>query len=140
MYRCQHFVVQELVGPQTYADLGEEMCWRLLDEPMLRTLDTFREQFGPITINNWSSGGPYKESGLRDLLTPTGAKYSQHKFGRAFDCKFKDLSPAAASAFILANPTKFPLLTTLEDVRFTPTWLHADSRNHSGSGILVVKP
>lgn len=42
--------------------------------------------------------------------------------------------------YILAHRDRFPYLTTLEDVRFTPTWLHFDTRNHNQQGIWIVRP
>lgn len=138
-YRCKHFIVQELVGPEFFAKWGDR-SWEWLQVPMLVTLDQVREKFGPVTVNNWHSGGQFHESGLRDFSTATGAGYSQHKFGGACDMKFGSVTPAEASAYILAHRADFPFLTTLEDVTVTKTWLHGDCRNHGKPDIWVVVP
>ena len=138
-YRCKFFGIKELVPPTIYAARGEA-AWELLRPDALRTLDLLREKFGICTVNNWAAGGTYKESGLREFSTSTGAKYSQHKFGGAFDCKFKSATPAEVAAYVLKHQGEFPELTTIEDVKDTPTWFHFDVRNHAGIYILTVKP
>ena len=39
---------------------------------------------------------------------------------------------------ILAKPEKFPLVRALENIKDTPTWIHADVRNHMKSGIWII--
>lgn len=140
-YRPEHFGIRELVPPDVYRDRGET-AWQLLDDRALEMLDALRERFGPITVNTWAWGGGYTESGLRRAQTSTGAEFSQHKFGRAFDCKFDDVTPQKVSEYIQANPEKFPYITTLENTDFTQgtyrDWLHFDCRN--GERIRVVDP
>ena len=91
-YRPRYFELRELVPPDIF-DARGEAAWELLDLRALVTLDALRERFGPCIVNNWHVGGPLRESGLRNPLTSTGACYSQHKFGRAFDCKFRHADP-----------------------------------------------
>ena len=134
-----NFALHELVPPEIFRSRGNR-GWELLDPYALRTLQTLRDVFGSITVNDWYWGGRFSESGLRGFATGTGAALSQHKFGRAFDCKFKTATPKEAHDYILAHPDRFPYLTTLEDVRHTPTWLHFDTRNHQHSGVLIVRP
>lgn len=137
-YRPANFVIQELVPPDVYQARGER-AWELLDVYALITLQRIREVFGPITVNNWHAGGAYKESGLRSFTTSTGAKFSQHRFGRAFDCK-GEKTPREMADYILAHPERFPYLTTIENPDATPTWMHFDTRNHHRVGIWVVNP
>lgn len=137
--KCQHFILQELIPPEIY-DLRGDAGWELLDPVALLSLDALRECFGPIVVNNWHDGGNFKESGYRSLTTPTGARFSQHKFGRAFDCKPQRVTPDEMSEYILTNATKFQHITTLEDVKKTVTWLHFDVRNNPQTVIRVVEP
>jgi hypothetical protein len=138
-YRPKHFALVELVGPDIFKERGDR-CWELLQPAALMTLDALRDKFGPITVNDWFAGGKYSESGLRQFDTTTGAKYGMHKYGGADDCKFKLVSPIEAFNYILAHPSEFPLLTTMEDATQTVTWLHFDVRNHGREGIWVVNP
>lgn len=138
-YRPTNFEIRELVPPDIFQAMGDR-SWELLDARALMTLQTLRDELGPILVNNWHVGGSFSESGLRSATTTTGAKYSQHRFGRAFDCKFKSVSPREAYEYVMANPQAFPRLTTLENIEATPTWLHFDCRNHSRTGIWIVNP
>lgn len=139
MYRTKHFRIEELVDPAIFQARGER-AWELLRPGPLRMLDLLREKFGRCTVNNWHAGGSYKESGLRRFDTGTGAKFSMHKYGGAFDCKFEGAHPAEVYSYVLENPADFPLITTVEDVAHTPSWFHFDDRNHSKDGIWIVKP
>lgn len=136
-YRPKYFQLHELVGPDVL-DARGEAAWELLDPRLLASLDRLRAFFGPISINNWMWGGGRTESGLRSALTSTGARYSQHKYGRASDCHFKQVTPQEAYERILANPEDFPLVTCLEHIDATPSWLHVDVRNCER--IKVVRP
>ena len=135
----KHFDIRELVPPEIHSVRGDN-SWELLDGRLIFMLDDLWDNVGPFVVNDWHKGGTYKESGLRSSGTSTGAKYSQHKFGRAVDAKFKNKTPQEAHAFILANPDKFPYVTTLEAIGATPTWVHCDCRNHNSPGIKVVAP
>lgn len=135
----KYFLAQELVTPDVYG-LRKERSYELFDGAALDSLIALREKFGPITVNNWHAGGTYKESGLRDPLTKTGALFSQHKFGRAFDCKFRNITVQEVFTYVVENPERFPLITCVEDVSFTPTWFHFDTRRHSRNGIWIIKP
>jgi hypothetical protein len=138
-YRPTSFVIQELVPPIVFNCLGGR-AWELLDPRATLTLQQLRDKFGPLTVNNWHTGGSYHESGLRSPLTTTGAKFSQHKFGRAFDCKFKGHTPREVAEYVLQHAYEFPQLTTIENPDATPTWFHFDVRAHSKEGIWVVNP
>lgn len=125
MYKCKHFKIQELVPPHVYEERGDK-SWLLLDARSLFTLDTIRDNFGPVVVNNWHSGGDRRWSGLRTPESPYYSPYSQHTFGRAFDGLLLSYDVEKARSFILANKEKFPHLTGLE---LGVSWLHFDTRN-----------
>lgn len=128
MYQCRHFIIQELVPPEVYRDRGEK-AWELLDERALRTLDALRDEFGPCTVNDWHLGGKRQWSGLRTHDCGVGAKYSQHIFGRAFDCLFRNYSAQAVRDVVLRKRKSFfPYINGME---LNITWFHFDTRNHS---------
>ncbi len=147
-YRPKHFVLQELVDPAIFKERGER-AWELLQPAALMMLDALRERFGPIIVNNWHTDGTswlpdptniFHESGLRTSATGTGAKFSMHKFGCAYDPKFKNVTAREVFNEILVRPESFPLITALENVEQTVTWLHFDTRNHNRDGIWIVNP
>jgi hypothetical protein len=136
MYKCKYFKIYELVPKHVYEDLGES-AWILLDSRALEMLDKIREFSGPLIVNNWKWGGDREWSGLRTPESPYGTSYSQHRFGRAFDCISSQKSSQELREHILNNPEDFPYIRGIElDV----SWLHFDTGNRPGKGIYTFKP
>jgi len=142
-YRPLHFQLHEVVTSDAIQVLGER-AWTLMDERILQGADWLRELFGSAVINGKFGGKTFKESGLRDPFTTTGAKYSQHKFGRALDLKFTKVSVKEVYNYILANQPEARAhgITVVENIKDTPTWLHIDCRllpeSYPKNGVLVV--
>lgn len=140
VYKCKYFDLKELFPPFIYNNTAnKEVLWWLMDSRILITIDMLRDKYGPILCNNWEQG--LRERGFRDPSTLTGAKYSQHKHGRAVDLSFYKTTVDAVRNDILNNPfaEEFKYITCVEiDV----TWLHIDVRNwdKTNDGILKVKP
>lgn len=139
LYRPEFFKLVELVNPRAFKERGER-AWEYLDPYALLTLDQLRKKFGPMRLNDWADGGQRDEAGLRDFLTKTGAEWSLHKFGKAFDPKPTKATPREVYDYVLAHPDEFPHITCVENIEATPTWFHFDTRNHGRSGIWVVNP
>jgi len=144
-YRPKHFALNELVPPDVIASRGEQ-AWQLMDDRILRGADWLREKFGPCVINGKFAGKGFTESGLRNPLTTTGAKWSQHKFGRAVDLKFLKVNVKEVYDYILANQPEARAngITTVENIVDTKgQWLHIDCRllpeTFPINGILVVR-
>jgi hypothetical protein len=138
----QNFILQEFIPPDIYAERGDKSI-ELLDNRIISLAQFFRDYFGSITINNWDSGGQYKESGLRSFTTTIGAKYSQHRFGRGADLKFTGTTPQKAYAEVLKNQKLFydKGLRVMENISATPSWLHIDVRITSKiNQIEIVNP
>jgi len=136
MYKCKHFKIHELVPKKVYEDRGEK-GWMLLDDRLLITLDKLRNAYGGITINNWFWGGDRQWSGLRTSDGPYYSPYSQHTFGRAADCIFKDTTAEEARQDILANPDN-PKFRDIMSIELETSWLHFDVRNCNR--IMTYKP
>jgi hypothetical protein len=144
-YRPKYFALNEVVYPGAIQARGEQ-AWQLMDDRILRGADWLREKFGPCVINGKFGGKGFTESGLRDPFTTTGAKFSQHKFGRALDLKFMKVTCTEVYDYIIRNPTEARAngITTVEDIRDTKgQWLHVDCRllpeTFPINGILVVR-
>jgi len=127
MYKCSHFIIQELVDKATYDKRGEK-AWELLDEKILITIDKLRNRYGPMTINSWKWHGDRMWSGLRTKDSPYYSAYSQHTFGRAVDVIFNDITAEEVRQNILADPDHddFKYITSFEE---GVSWLHIDCRN-----------
>lgn len=142
MIHAANFTIQEFVTKSVYTERGESSIY-LIDERIIILAQLFRTRYGKITINNWHTGGQYNESGLRLPDTSTGAKYSQHKYGRAADLKFTDHTPEEVYADVLKNSKLFyeKGLRCMENIAFTKTWLHIDVRvTDKVDEILIVNP
>lgn len=139
-YRPRHFRLEELVDPGTFAALGQR-AWQLLDPVMLWTMDQLRDLHGPMVCNDWHRGGSFRFRGYRPPLEKTGATYSLHRCGKAFDVHFTQAQVAAVRADILARP-ELPAYSAITALEVDVAWLHCDFRNHdkAGQGVLLVRP
>lgn len=127
MYKCTHFGIKELVSKAKYEQRGEK-AWQLLDDRALQTLDMLREKYGSITVNDWSWGGKNQWRGLRTPDSKYYSENSQHTFGRAFDCIFKDVTAQQVRDDIKANPND-PAFRFINSYEENTSWLHFDVRN-----------
>lgn len=134
-----YFCLEELVDKPIFEKFGVNVLW-FLDRSLVMCLDRLRDTVGPLTINNWHVGGSFHESGLRLFDTQTGAFFSQHKYGKAFDLKPQKITVEQLYLHIVANHEKYPQITTIENPAKTKTWLHVDSRWHEGNELLIVEP
>lgn len=139
--QSSYFKVQEFVPKSIYEKYGENAIWFV--DPRIQKLANFvRTFFGkPVTINNWSWGGEFNERGFREPDSATGAKLSQHRFGRAIDISIAGMTPKQVSTAVLANERAFmdAGLTCMEDIKDTPTWNHLDIRQTGLDKILIVR-
>lgn len=143
-YRTKYYTIRELVHPQIINDIGEENAWLRLDEDILWDIDYIRaswyiEHRSGIYINRISRG--LDSRGLRPPNDPDGSFYSIHKMGWA-----DDLEPVNGKVRLLWYHIKTLILegrlrkiNTLEDLSFTPTWVHAGYMN-TALRPLIIKP
>ena len=138
----KNFYLDEFIDPTTYKTYGANSIW-FIDQRIITIAQLLRDISGrPVTINNYIHGGTYKESGYRRPATNTGAYQSQHKFGRAIDPKVKGLVVPEVHNLIHAYWDRFKEagLTTMEDLKLTPSWTHLDCRQTKSDELLIVKP
>jgi hypothetical protein len=142
-----HFVKQELVPIVIAKKFGNDKILRLFDDRALWTLLMLRKRYEEghkhpgLYINDYHFGGINQYRGWRPGNCPVGAEFSQHKFGRAFDCIFRNISAEEVREDIRKNPTEeaFKYITAVElDV----SWFHFSTENHNKEkyGILWIKP
>jgi len=131
MYKPNHFGIKELVPKSLYnkySSRGDNFLFQVVfDERLLRVIDTIREEFGSMTVNNWSWGGPFQYRGIRPPDCTVGAALSQHRFGRAVDMSPKNISPDDMRKQIIddQNSDKWKDIGGLE---MGITWFHVDVR------------
>jgi hypothetical protein len=136
----QNFFLDEFIDPVTYEELGAKSIDQI-DGKLIAIAQFVRTKLGKgITINNWFTGGKFKESGLRNPATKTGAKLSQHKLGKAIDLKASVVSGKDWHKFVKENSKELYKLGVrrIECDSIAKTWLHIDLREHNRLCIQVV--
>ncbi len=148
IYIPKHFSLYELLPPEVF-HIYKERGWNFFDLNVLFTLDALRERYGSITINDWYWGGNFIYSGFRPWDCPIGAAVSQHKFGRAMDAKFKDVTAdevredmRVAGCFDPTSQKPFPYafgkIRRVENFEGM-SWFHFDTAPFmTGAGIGVI--
>jgi len=138
-YIPKYFQPYELVPRETYELLKDKpwIIWQLFDPRVLYTADKIRQFYGKMIANTWYWDGVHQYRGWRSGNCEIGAKYSQHKFGRALD-----LVPAEVTAEEIRQDIKlgkhghiFQYITCIED---GVGWVHFDVRNHKGLLIITL--
>jgi len=136
------FDLREFVPPSVWEDFGPASQWFLAPR-MLDLAQFYRDYFGAsVRVNDWHYGGDFTERGFRVPDTNTGARLSQHKFGRAFDCNVEGYTPDEVRREIKQNEKLFMEkgLTTLESGDIATTWVHSDIRSTDRNSIFIVTP
>lgn len=140
----KHFVLEEFLPPtivRKQGTAGKNRGWWIMDERALWTTYQLRMRFGPVIINDYLFGGKNKERGFRVWNTKTGALFSQHKYGRAIDCVFEDISVEEVSDDIISRPfdLAYKYITAIE---VGCAWLHFDFRANRKNelGLMVIDP
>jgi hypothetical protein len=134
----KHFKIEELVSLPVFTDMGQS-AFSLFDTRILITIDNIREYFGvPVIVNDWSTGGKFSLRGFRNDTDSVGAKYSQHRYGRAIDFDVKDMSADSVRKTILDNQNdeRFQFINAMET---GIDWVHIDCRNvyNAENGIVL---
>jgi hypothetical protein len=130
VYQCEHFDIKELVSQKAYLAKGDK-CWRFFNPIALEGLDKLRKKYGPITINNWHTGGERKFSGFHLPGEFNRSEYSGHRMWGAFDLIFHKIQAEEVRIDLLGHEPKkagylpqieeFPEITELE---IGISWFH----------------
>lgn len=146
MYKPKHFVLQEFFPRDFYEKYHQKLgdiMWTLIDDRILWTADALRDRYGTMVVNDWlwrtdKDANNYR--GFRPFDCQIGAVFSQHRYGRALDCKFKKVTSEEVRQDIRTNDKyTFKYITAIEvDI----SWLHFDCRNHDKLryGVKLFKP
>ena len=138
----KNFHLEEFVSKSMYKKWGKNSIW-WVDMRIVELAQFYRDYFGhSMFINTWKGGGALSYRGYREPTYKKGATMSQHRSGRAFDCHISTLTADEIRKAILDNENKFMAagLTTIEDAKYSPTWVHSDIRHTGMSKIKIVKP
>lgn len=136
----KYFLMSELVSKKTLQTWGKWSCW-FLDARMPAYIDFMRDRFGVIYMNNWKWGGKMDSRGYRDIYDKDGAKFSQHRFGRATDMMFKSVSAEEVRQDIIQNWKTLYLPMGITTIESGTIHLHSDMRYiPDQKELFIVKP
>jgi|694.fasta_scaffold18667_2 hypothetical protein len=139
----ENFFLDEFVPPDIYNERGQRAI-QLIDIRVFMAAQFLRDTIGkPMVVNNWWNGGKFTQRGLRRHDSKTGARWSQHKYGRGFDFHVSNMTVSEVHAIIMQHEEMLinrQWITVIEDKRDTPTWVHCDCRNTGLDQILIVRP
>ena len=127
----EFFRLEEFVHPIIFRTFGSQSI-RMVSAFQIEYATALRNLMGPIRINNWHAGGNLQNRGTRprSVKPKGGAEFSQHYLANALDTDTPDYKPSEMVECIHDNFDLFFNLglRALEDVNYTPTWLHGDCR------------
>ena len=136
----ENFYLDEVMHPTMYKKFGAKSRW-FIDQRLIDIVQFIREKTGqPITVNDWYKGGRFKERGLRNPNTSTGAKYSQHKFGKALDFVVSGMSADEVRENILGEWKDDLMELGLTAIEAGVSWVHIDIRNTGEKDIMIFYP
>jgi len=131
-YIPKYFKLYELVPPEAFA-LTNINQWWFFDPRILYTADKIRARYGKMLCNTYYWGGENKYRGWRPFDCLVGARFSQHKFGRALD-----LVPFEATVEEIREDIRQGEFNYVSCIELEVSWLHIDVRNYKG--LMEVKP
>lgn len=137
----QHFDIREFVSPETWERNGPDSI-KFIDPKLIDLAEFMRKYFGAsVIINNWHTGGNFKNRGFRDFDSKVGGFTSQHRQGKAFDCNIKGFTIAELHKAIKKDERAFYAagLRRIEDIKDAPTWLHCDIKDGIDNKIVVFR-
>lgn len=147
-----NFTIKELVHPYPLEKYGQSKCLQFLDLRIVKAWQWIRSQRGkPIYINVYDrypndDYPTFVDRGLRWAgISETGQQTSQHFFGRALDGDEIGTPAHELYEWVLKEETQKELLkigvTTIEDVKKTPGWIHLDCRNwgYKHKNLIIVE-
>ena len=123
-------MAKQVLPPSIYKVRGVKGL-ELMDVNVLRFIDRLRKNLGvPLTVNNWSVGGGYSQSGLRDVghygsYAAMERSFSTHKYGKALDFRSNHMFPHEIRKHIIENQHLYPMVSFME---VGITWVHVDCR------------
>lgn len=122
-----HFRIAELVSREILTAFGERATW-FIDPRIPVFLEFMRGRFGVTYLNNWIDGGKADSRGFRAPTDREGASMSQHRFGRATDTTYKNVTAEEVREDIKKNWKELYLPLGVTCIEDNVSWLHADFR------------
>jgi len=138
----KNFIIQEFVPENLYNIWGNKSIY-FVDKRCFKIAQFIRDRFNKTTtINNWYFGNTLNNRGFRMPNSTVGGTLSQHKFGRAIDFNVDGMSSKEIFEDIKNNKELYfnNFITTVENVKYTPSWIHLDCRFTNQKELIFVNP
>ncbi len=136
----KHFDLRELVDRSTFQNEGESAV-KFIDSRIPPLLEKIRQLCGnnPMTINNWHTGGRFQYRGYRQKYCTIGARYSQHKQGKAVDFDVKGMTADEVRGVLRLNQIELMKLG-LTRIETGVSWVHIDLKETRLNHLYEFKP
>lgn len=137
-----NFDLREFVPTQIWKNFDAKAVW-FINKDIVQAAELLRAITGKqIIVNDWLFGGNMNYCGYRPPDCTIGAFYSQHKLGNAADLHIAGWTGEQMAKVVLDNQGIFKtFITTIENPKSTPTWLHIDCRyTVNRQEILIINP
>lgn len=121
----KHIDIDELLAPHA-RKLSDSVKLLLFDQRVLDLVRAYRDRYGVIYINTDLYGGKLIWRGFRDCSCEDGNALSQHRFGRAVDCTFKNVTTEEVREDIRKNQVHWNSKLGLTRVEEGTPHLHSD--------------
>lgn len=131
-----NFYLDEFIPKELYKSTP---IWKLklcIDSRLFIIAQTIRDHMGPLTINNWATGGPREWSGVRTVDSPYYSMFSQHTYGRALDIISSEHTGEALRQHIRDNYDSIYRKLGVTRIEADTSWLHIDV-GYTGSDKLI---
>lgn len=115
---------------------------RVLDYRLIAADELFVVRYGKTYINTWHDGGLDEFCGFRPWDCLIGAKYSQHRTGRASDKRPQKTTWQEIADDIRKRPEILLAMgyTAVEDPDYTQGWIHGEVGGKPTGKLELVKP
>lgn len=132
------FHVHELVHRDIFH--GDVNSLDYISQWQIDTSEIFRRRYGKTIINDYYWGGDNDSRGTRPPWDEDGADLSLHKYAKALDMVFEEVTPQEVHEDILKNQELFWAIGVkrLEGKDKAPDWTHADRGKTDRSFEIVV--
>ena len=138
-----NFELQDFVPPSAF-NSREDHGLSLLHPDLIDSTQKLRDHIKVrMIINNWNSGGTFRNRGWREPDSKVGAKKSLHKQGMAIDFHSPDTTMLELFKLIWNNRdwiVKNTAFRIVESFTATPGWVHLAIGDQDETELKVITP
>lgn len=124
--------IESYVSKKTFEKYGNNSMW-FISPQQIKIVKSVESLFPgkKLFVNNWKEGGALNACGTRFSWDNNYKETSQHALKNAVDIHIIGIDAKEIYEEIKKRWSTTPdlqVITTLEEIKKTPTWVHADAR------------